>query len=166
MKAVYPGSFDPVHNGHIDIIERASRIFGEVVVSVAVNRQKNALFTPEERVELLKEATGHLANVTVDYFEGLLVDYAERIQAAVVVRGLRAISDYEYELQMALTNKRLNPNVELMFMMASAEHSFIGSSLIKELAGLNAPLGGLVPKAVEELLGRKLQQERAGGRVS
>jgi pantetheine-phosphate adenylyltransferase len=163
MKAVYPGSFDPVHNGHIDIIERAAKIFDEVVVAVAVNREKNALFTPEERVGLLKQATGHMANVTVDYFEGLLVSYAERVGAPVAIRGLRAISDFEYELQMALTNKRLNPNVEMMFMMASGENSFIGSSLIKELAELNAPLNGLVPEAVEELLETKLRQKRAGG---
>jgi pantetheine-phosphate adenylyltransferase len=106
-----------------------------------------------------------LGNVTVDYFEGLLVDYAETVGAAVVIRGLRAISDFEYELQMALTNKRLNPNVEMMFMMASGEHSFIGSSLIKELAGLNAPLNGLVPEAVEQLLRRKLDTIGAGGGV-
>lgn len=165
MKAVYPGSFDPVHNGHIDIIERSASIFDEVVVAVAVNRMKNALFTREERVALIKESCGHLGNVTVDYFEGLLVEYAETVGAAVVIRGLRAISDFEYELQMALTNKRLNPNVEMMFMMASGEHSFIGSSLIKELAGLNAPLNGLVPEAVEQLLRRKLDTIGAGGGV-
>lgn len=165
MKAVYPGSFDPVHNGHIDIIERAAAIFDEVIVAVAVNREKDALFTPEERVDLLKKACRHLANVNVDYFEGLLVEYAQRVGAPVVIRGLRAISDFEYELQMALTNKRLNPNVEMMFMMASGEHSFIGSSLIKELAELSAPLTGLVPQVVEELLGQKLHHKRAGGAV-
>jgi pantetheine-phosphate adenylyltransferase len=163
MKAVYPGSFDPVHNGHIDIIERAAKIFDDVIVAVAVNRSKNALLTPEERVCLLKEACRHLANVNVDYFEGLLVDYAQQVGASVAIRGLRAISDFEYELQMALTNKRLNPNVETMFMMASGDHSFIGSSLIKELAELNAPLDGLVPGAVEELLETKIRQKRAGG---
>jgi len=163
MKAVYPGSFDPVHNGHIDIIERAAKIFDEVIVAVALNREKKALLTCEERVGLLKEACRHLANVTVDYFEGLLVDYAQRVGAPVVVRGLRAISDFEYELQMALTNKRLNEKIEMMFIMASGEHSFIGSSIIKELAGLKAPLNGLVPPAVEKLLKTKLQRKRAGG---
>lgn len=163
MKAVYPGSFDPVHLGHVGIIERAARVFDEVVVAVAVNRQKKALLSVEERIALLEDACRHIANVQVDYFEGLLVDYAERIGASVVIRGLRAISDFEYELQMALTNKRLNDNIEMMFMMASGEHSFVGSSLVKELAELGAPLDGLVPESVEKLLKSKLHPKRAGG---
>lgn len=152
MKAIYPGSFDPVHSGHIDIIERASKVFDELVVAVAVNREKMALVSVDGRVDLLREACGHLANVQVDCFQGLLVDYVRSQGAGVVIRGLRAISDFEYELQMALTNKRLNERIETLFMMTSAEYSFLSSSMVKELAALGAPLTGLVPDGVEEHL--------------
>jgi len=156
MKAIYPGSFDPVTNGHMDIVERAASTFDELVVAVAVNKEKRPLFTVEERVELLKEACGHLSNVQVDYFSGLTVDYVESKGASVIIRSLRAITDFEYELQMALTNKRLKDRVETLFMMTSAEYSFLSSSIVRELAELGAPLGGLVPSCVENKLRQKL----------
>ena len=145
----------------MDIIERARSVFDEVVVAVAVNMEKEPLFSVEERVALLREACGHLDNVQVDCFEGLTVDYAEQQGAKVLIRSLRAVSDFESELQMALMNKRLNDNVETLFMMTSAEYSFLSSSLIKELAELGASISGLVPKCVEERLHGKL---RAKGR--
>jgi len=158
MKALYPGSFDPVHLGHIDIIERAARVFEELVVAVSVNRDKEPLFSVEERVELLRVACGHLGNVTVDYFSGLTVDYAVKQGAGVVVRGLRAVSDFEFELQMAATNKRINDSIETMFIMTSPEYSFLGSRIVKEIAVLGAPVGELVPKCVEDMLMRKLAE--------
>lgn len=163
MRAIYPGSFDPVTNGHLDIIERAARTFDELIVAVAVNKEKRPLFSVEERVELLREACGHLNNVQVDYFNGLTVDYVESKGAKVIIRSLRAVSDFEYELQMALTNKRLNDRVETLFMMTSAEYSFLSSSIVKELAELGAPLTGLVPPIVEDRLVAMLKQKRAGG---
>jgi pantetheine-phosphate adenylyltransferase len=158
MKAIYPGSFDPVTNGHLDIVERAAKAFAEVVVAVAVNKEKRPLFSVEERVELLKEACRHLPNVQVDYFSGLTVSYVEEQDAHVIIRSLRAITDFEYELQMALTNKRLNERVETLFMMTSAEYSFLSSSIVRELAELGAPLAGLVPRCVEDKLKEKLQK--------
>lgn len=163
MRAIYPGSFDPVTNGHLDIIERAARTFDELIVAVAVNKEKRPLFSVEERVELLREACRHLDNVQVDYFNGLTVDYVESKGAKVIIRSLRAVSDFEYELQMALTNKRLNDRVETLFMMTSAEYSFLSSSIVKELAELGAPLTGLVPPIVEDRLVAILKQKRAGG---
>lgn len=160
MKAIYPGSFDPVTSGHVDLIERASKVFDEVVVAVAVNSQKKPFFTTAERVELLQEACGHLSNVQVDYFHGLQVDYVQKQGANVVIRGLRAVSDFEHELQMALTNKRLNEDVETLFMMASAEYMFLSSSLVKELAGFGAPLAGMVPPLVEQRLKEKIEKGR------
>ena len=159
MKAIYPGSFDPVTSGHLDILERARSVFDEVVVAVAVNMEKEPLFSVEERVALLREACGHLDNVQVDCFEGLTVDYAQQQGAKVLIRSLRAVSDFESELQMALMNKRLNENVETLFMMTSAEYSFLSSSLIKELAELGASITGLVPKLVEEKLFERLRKK-------
>jgi len=157
MKAIYPGSFDPVTSGHLDIAERAASVFDEVVVAVAVNMEKRPLFSVEERVEMLREACRHLDNVQVDCFEGLTVDYAERLGAGVVIRSLRAVSDFESELQMALMNKRLNENVEMLFMMTRADYSFLSSSLVKELAELGASIKGLVPTCVEDRLLAKLK---------
>lgn len=157
MKAIYPGSFDPVTNGHMDIIERAARFFDEVVVSVAVNLEKEPMFSTEERVELLEEACRHLANVKVDYFNGLTVSYARRQGAGIVIKGLRAVSDFEFELQQALMNKRLDDSVETMFMMTSAEHLFLSSRMVKQLAELGAPIAGLVPQGVEKRLLDKIK---------
>jgi len=159
MKAIYPGSFDPVTSGHLDIVERATSVFDEVVVAVAVNMEKQPLFSVEERVDLLREVCRHLDNVQVDCFEGLTVDYAQQQGAKVLIRSLRAVSDFESELQMALMNKRLNENVETLFMMTSAEYSFLSSSLIKELAELGASITGLVPKLVEEKLFERLRKK-------
>lgn len=152
---VYPGSFDPITCGHLDIIERASKIFDRVIVACAVNPAKNPLFTFEEKTALIREATHHLSNVEVDYFEGLLVDYCKTKGAKVVIKGLRAITDFEYELQMALMNQRLTEDIETMFMMTRAEHSFLSSSTVKELAGFDAPLAGLVPECVIKPLKNK-----------
>jgi pantetheine-phosphate adenylyltransferase len=163
MKAIYPGSFDPVTNGHLDIIERAAKVFDVLVVAVAVNKEKNPMFSVEERVELLRQACRHLGNVTVDYFSGLTVDYVAKQESKVIIRSLRAISDFEFELQMALTNKRIEGNIETMFMMTSAEYSFLSSSIVKEMAELGASLKGLVPECVEDRLIARLQKIRAGG---
>jgi pantetheine-phosphate adenylyltransferase len=155
MKVIYPGSFDPVTAGHIDIIERSAKVFSEVVVAVAVNVEKTDLFSVEDRLDFLIDGCGHLSNVRVDCFNGLLVDYVQAQGARVVIKGLRAISDFEFELQMALMNKRLNERVETLFMMTSTEHSFLSSSLVKELAAFGAPLKGLVSPLVEQRLMEK-----------
>lgn len=165
MKAIYPGSFDPVTNGHLDIIERAARVFDELVVAVAVNKEKKPLFTTQERVELLQDACRHLSNVQVDYFHGFTVDYVESKGARVVIRSLRAISDFEYELQMSLMNKRLNEDIETLFMMTKAEYLFLSSSIVKEVAELGGSLNGLVPPCVEDRLKDKLKLMKAGGRT-
>lgn len=155
MKAIYPGSFDPVTNGHMDIIERASKVFDEVVVAVAVNLEKQPMFSIEERVELLQLACRHLANVTVDYFNGLTVSYAKAQGASIIIKGLRAVSDFEFELQQALMNKQLDDTIETMFMMTSAEHLFLSSRMVKSLAELGASVAGLVPPDVEKRLLQK-----------
>jgi pantetheine-phosphate adenylyltransferase, bacterial len=134
--AVYPGSFDPVTNGHMDIIVRSSKIFDKLIVAVAKNRNKTPLFTVEERMELLKKAVDGLQNVEVDHFEGLLVDFMRKKNAKVIVKGLRAISDFEYEFQMALMNRKLEPEVETVFMMTNYQYSFLSSSIVKEVGTL------------------------------
>lgn len=158
MKAIYPGSFDPVTAGHMDIIERAARFFDELVVAVAVNLEKEPMFSTEERVELLKEACRHLGNVQVDYFHGLTVSYARDQGAGLVIKGLRAVSDFEFELQQALMNKRLDDSIETMFMTTSAEHLFLSSRMVKQLAELGASVGGLVPPGVEKRLLEKTKR--------
>ncbi|MHB9035124.1 MAG: pantetheine-phosphate adenylyltransferase [Armatimonadota bacterium] len=158
MKAIYPGSFDPVTTGHLDIIERGASIFDELVVAVAVNRRKTPLFSVPERMQFLREACGHLANVTVDYFHGLTVDYVESQGARAVIKGLRAISDFEAEFQQALMNKRLNDRVETLFMMTSPDFLFLSSSLVKEVVELGAPLTGLVPEVIEARVLERLHQ--------
>jgi pantetheine-phosphate adenylyltransferase len=150
--AIYPGSFDPVTNGHLDLIERASKLFGRVVVTVARNAEKAPMFTLNERVEMLREATQQFPNVEVDTFDGLLVEYARKLGARVLVRGIRAVSDYEYELQMALMNRRLEPQLETVFMLPAVEYSYLSSHLVRELAVLGGSLTGLVPTAVEQRL--------------
>jgi pantetheine-phosphate adenylyltransferase len=159
--AVYPGTFDPVTNGHIDLIRRARAVFQEVVVGVAENPGKGTLFSVEERVEMLREATRRLAGVKVEPFDGLSVSFARRKKARVILRGLRMLSDFEYEFQLALTNRRLDPHVETVFLMPSAETSYLSSRLIKEAAGLGADVTGLVPSFVARRLKERLKNESA-----
>jgi pantetheine-phosphate adenylyltransferase len=147
-RAIYPGSFDPITMGHLDIIERSARLFDEVVVALLLNIEKQPMFTTEERVEMIRDVTPW-SNVRVGTFEGLLVHFAVQQQAQFVVRGIRAISDYEYELQMALMNRRLEPNVETVFLMAGEAYSYISSRLIKEVFKLGGSIKGLVPELVE-----------------
>ena len=153
--AIYPGTFDPVTNGHLDLIERGAKIFDRLTVSILRNLDKDPLFSIDERVEMLREVTRPWPNVEVDVFSGLLVEYAQLRDANVILRGIRAVSDYEYELQMALMNRRLNPSVETVFLLASEAHSFISSQLVKEVASLGGNVAGLVPPAVEERMKRR-----------
>ena len=146
--AVYPGTFDPVTNGHVDLIKRGLAIFDRVIVSVAPSQRKAPLFTVAERVDMLKEATAGLRGVEVEVFEGLLVDHVVGRGANVIIRGLRAVSDFEYELQMALMNRRLSDHVETVFMMPSEEYSYLTSTVIKEVAGFGGNVSGLVPPCV------------------
>ncbi len=153
--AVYPGSFDPITNGHLDIIERASCVYDKVVVGVLSNMSKKPLFTAEERVKMISLVTEHLENVEVDSFTGLLVDFAASKNATVIVKGLRTVADFEYEFQMALLNKALNPEYETMFMMTNTKYSYISSSMVKELAGFHGDLTGLVPCEIIEAIKEK-----------
>lgn len=146
--AVYPGSFDPLTNGHLDIIARGCGLFSKLIVAVLVNSQKEPLFAVPERLAMIREAVGHLPNVEVGSFEGLLVDYLAQQNADVVLRGIRAISDYETELQMALLNRRLRPQMETVFLMASEENSFISSRMVKEIFRLGGDIAGFVPEIV------------------
>ena len=150
--AVYPGSFDPITNGHLDLIQRCAPLVDHLVVAVLRNEHKLPLFSLEERVAMMQEVLEEFPNVEVDSFDGLLVDYARRKNAQLLLRGIRAISDYEYELQMALMNRRLAPEIETMFMMAGEAYSFISSKLVKEVIGLGGNINGLVPLSVEEKL--------------
>ncbi|HHV61918.1 MAG TPA: pantetheine-phosphate adenylyltransferase [Firmicutes bacterium] len=156
--AVYPGSFDPVTCGHLDIIERASRMFDLVIVAVLRNPSKKPLFTVEERVDMLQSAVCHLSNVRVDHFGGLLVDYARRQGATAIIKGLRAVSDFEYEFQMASVNRKLDPTIETLFMMTSNEYAFLSSSVVKEVASLGGCIQGLVPGEVEKRLRGKFRE--------
>lgn len=150
--AIYPGSFDPLTNGHVDIIRRGARFFDRIVVGVALNIEKSPLFTVTERVALAREVFRDTPNVEVDTFDGLLVDYARRKRASVIVRGLRAISDFEYEMQMALMNRRLNPEVETVFMMPAEPYTYVSSRLVKEVVALGGSVTGLVPAVIEDSL--------------
>lgn len=153
--AIYPGSFDPLTNGHVDIIQRGSRLFDRIVVAILLNVEKSPLFTVDERVDIAREVFRSNPNVEVDTFDGLLVDYARRKRAGVIVRGLRAISDFEYEMQMALMNRNLNPEVETVFMMPAEPYTYVSSRLVKEVAALGGSVSNLVPSLVEERLRRK-----------
>lgn len=153
-RAIYPGTFDPVTMGHLDIIERSSKLFDEIIVAVLLNINKQPMFSTEERVEMIREVTPW-ANVRVGTFEGLLVDYAKEQEAQVIVRGIRAVSDYEYELQMALMNRRLEPGVETVFLMAAEAYSYLSSQLIKEVFKLGGSISGLVPESVERRMREK-----------
>lgn len=161
-RAIYPGSFDPITNGHHDIIGRSARLFDEVIVAVLVNIQKEPMFSAEERVEMIREVIPW-PNVRVDTFHGLLVHYAVAQQAQVIVRGIRAISDYEYELQMALMNRRLEPSVETVFLMAAEEYSYLSSRLIKEVFKLGGSINGHVPDLVEQRMKEKFTSKEVKG---
>jgi len=153
--AVYPGSFDPLTNGHVDIIARGARLFDRIIVAILLNAEKAPLFTMQERVEIARSVFNDRPNVEVDTFDGLLVDYVERRQAQVIVRGLRAVSDFEYEFQMALMNQRLKPAIETVFMMPAEQYTYISSRLIKEVFSLGGTVHGLVPDMVEARLREK-----------
>ncbi len=153
--ALYAGSFDPLTNGHVDIIQRGSRFFDRIVVGILINLEKAPLFTVPERVDIARTVLKGSPNVEVDTFDGLLVDYARRIGATVIVRGLRAISDFEYEMQMALMNRRLSPDVETVFMMPAEPYTYVSSRLVKEVVALGGSVHGLVPDSVEKRLREK-----------
>ncbi len=154
--AIYPGSFDPPTNGHLDLIERGAKIFEELVVAILRNSEKSPMFSVAERLEMLRELTAHLRNVRIDTFDGLTVEYAKSIEGTCILRGIRAISDYEYELQMALMNRKLEPTLETVFMMPADKYSYVSSRLVREVAQAGGPVKGLVPEIVEEKLREKL----------
>ncbi len=155
--AVYPGSFDPITNGHIDIIKRTANIFDKVVVAVSINSAKTPLFTIEERIEIVKKVID-LPNVEVTTFTGLLADFAKEQGANVIIKGLRAVSDFEYEFQMALMNKKLSPEIETMFMMTNGRYSYLSSSIVKEVGRLGGDLTGLVPDTIIDVIKKKLNR--------
>jgi pantetheine-phosphate adenylyltransferase len=154
--AIYPGTFDPLTLGHVDIIARGSALFDKIVVAVLRNVEKSPLFSVEDRIEMIQEAFADSKNVETDAFSGLLVDYARAKKATAIVRGIRAISDFEYEFQMALMNRRLAPSIETVFMMPAEEYSYVSSRLVKEVAELGGSVKGLVPAGVERRLQQKL----------
>jgi pantetheine-phosphate adenylyltransferase len=156
VTAIYPGSFDPPTNGHLDLIERGSKIFDELVVAILRNAEKTPLFSVGERRRMLEELTAGFKNVRVDTFDGLTVDYAARVKASAVLRGIRALSDYEYELQMALMNRKLRPELETVFMMPAEKYSYLSSRLVREVARLGGSINKLVPEMVEQRLKEKL----------
>ncbi len=155
--AIYPGTFDPLTNGHLDLIQRGSKIFDELVVAILKNPEKDPLFTINERKEVLLRMVKRFPNVSIDTFDGLLVDYARSKGARAVLRGIRAISDYEYELQMALMNRKLDPQIETVFMMPAEAYSYLSSRLVKEIYQLGGSIRGLVPELVEQRLKRKIK---------
>ena len=159
-RAIYPGSFDPVTNGHLDVIQRAARIFDEVVVAVAYNEQKRGLFTVDERAAFLGEATGGFGNVRVSRFDGLLVDFARDQQAGAVIRGLRAVSDFEFEFQMALMNRKLDQSIEAIFLMPREDYVYLSSRIVKEIASHGGDVGKFVPPAVAHALREKFVSDR------
>lgn len=154
--AIYPGSFDPVTNGHLDLIARGEKMFDRLIVALLKNAEKAPLFSLSERVDMLREVTKQWDSVEVDVFEGLLVDYARKRDAAVILRGIRAVSDYEYELQMALMNRKLEPRLETVFMLPGESFSYLSAKLVREIAQLGGPLTGLVPSIVEQRLRSKV----------
>jgi pantetheine-phosphate adenylyltransferase len=157
--AIYPGSFDPLTCGHIDIIERSARLFDRLIVAILINPSKKPLFSAEERSEMIREiVTSNHSNVETEIFNGLLVDYARRKNAGAIVRGVRAVTDFEFEFQMALMNRRLAPHIETVFMMPAENYSYLSSSLVKEIAELGGPITGLVPELVEKRLKERLNK--------
>jgi pantetheine-phosphate adenylyltransferase len=155
VTAIYPGSFDPVTNGHVDIIERSQSIFDRVIVAVLVNIEKEPFFTTDERLEMLREVTGKWDNVQIEAFQGLLVNYAVAQRAQVILRGIRAVTDYEYEFQMALMNRRMQPGIETVFMVPAEAYTYLSSRLVKEIFLLGGSVEGIVPLVVEEFLNKK-----------
>lgn len=157
--AICPGSFDPITIGHIDIISRTAKMFSKVIVVVMSNVHKNGgSFTVEERVEMIKKSVSHLPNVEVDHYEGLLADYAEKKKASAIVKGLRAVTDFEYEFQMALTNKKLNPQVETLFLTTSAENMYLSSSVVKQIASMGGDITEFVPTAIHQDIIKRLKK--------
>jgi pantetheine-phosphate adenylyltransferase len=156
--AIYPGTFDPITNGHIDVIQRTLKIFDDVIIAVAPSYKKKPLFSTEERVKLIKESVKEIGRVEVEVFDVLLIDYAKSRGAIALVRGLRAVSDFEYELQMALMNRRMDANIETVFMMPSEENTFLSSTMVKEVASLGGSVRGLVPEHVENALVKKFRK--------
>lgn len=154
--AIYPGSFDPITNGHLDIITRGSKLFDKLIVGVLVNIDKKGLFTIDERVDLIKKVTAHLPNVEVICFNGLLVDLARKYDARIILKGLRAVSDFEYEFQMALMNSQLDSDIETLFMMTSAEYSYLSSSSVKQVAKFGGNIAGLVPDEIMDDVIKKI----------
>ena len=157
--AIYPGTFDPITNGHIDLVKRTLKIFDEVIIAVAPSRKKEPLFTVDERILLIKRSIEDLKGARADAFSNLLVDYARSRKSIALIRGLRAVSDFEYELQMALMNRRLDANIETVFMMPSEEHTFLSSTLVKEVASFGGAVNGLVPEVVEKALREKFRKK-------
>ena len=158
VRAVYPGSFDPITNGHIYIAERAAAIFDEVIVSVLVNERKNAAFSVDERCEMARESLAHVKNITVDSFNGLLVDYVRQNEAGVIIRGLRAMSDFEYEFQMALMNRQLAPEIETFFIVTDPKYSYVSSSSVREIFHFGGTVKDVVPKNVFEKLRERYRE--------
>lgn len=159
--AIYPGSFDPVTNGHLDVVQRATKLFDRVIMAVAKSESKHPLFSLEERLQLVARAIRHLPNVEVDSFEGLLIEYVERRSAQAVVRGLRAVSDFEFEFQLALMNRKLNERVETIFMMPKDTYTFLSSRIVKEIASLGGDVSAFVPAHVRTALAARLSQKPA-----
>ena len=160
MKAVYPGSFDPITNGHIDIIKRGLAIFDEVIVAIAKNSEKKPLFTVKERVKMIREIAKGPKGIRVDVFDGLLVDYVKSVGAKAVIRGLRAVSDFEYEFQMAITNRKLGKDVETIFLMSSEKYSYLSSRIVKEVSSYGGNITGMVPESVVKALGEKFMRKK------
>ena len=160
ITAVCPGSFDPVTVGHLDIIRRAAKMFAHVIVVVATNSSKRPSFTADERIEMIKTATADIPNVTVTQYGGLLADYAKEVGARAIVKGLRAMSDFEYEFQMALTNKKLNPDVETVFLTTQAENMYLSSSMVKEIARMGGDISDFVPEVIHDTIIKRIQTER------
>ena len=158
--AVYPGTFDPVTNGHLDILMRASSIFDVVYVAIVINLRKEPLFSTDERIKLVRECTKDFSNVQIEKFNGLVVDFAQKVGATVVIRGLRAISDFDYEFQMALTNRQLNENVDTVFLMPHKDYTYLSSSTIREIAKFNGDVSGFVPDVVRKAMARKFRSKK------
>lgn len=157
---VYPGSFDPITYGHLDIITRSARLFDKLYIAVLNNNSKNSLFTASERVELIKKVTEGIANIEIEAFDGLLVDYAERIHADAIVRGLRAVTDFEYEIQMAQTNHRLNPQVDTVFLTTSTTYAYLSSSVVREIASFDGDISQFVPEVIIDTIYNKIKSKK------